>query len=378
MKSKKTKKRNLIVLIAAIVALVLLSVSLVFALRSALADEESSEKTTSSSSSSASKEEESDEPDEPSTETNPPESGDGNVEIETSQEKLQMQSALRLDTYSLINNVKNVSDISDSEKIRPKLGFGLRLSDLAKREIEMAYSLQILIAEKTDFEKLNPSKLDYVDWLPLFKSSGFSYFLRDVTEFEEVGNKEWTAKAWTDPLPMKKYNTEYYAVAVLNVRDGYQYTTFAEYEKYARSVAYNASCALAENSLAVLCGYPQYSDLQVYFWELYISGSYHLAKGFDSILFKGATYEFNADSSEIALTVGKTYQINYSQSPSGVRLGYRFYVLSKSVVIMGTGQEDDSVVTVSEDGVITAIGKGTAYVYVFGGGDSMIRKVTVT
>lgn len=367
MKSKKTKRRNLIVLIAAIVALVLLSASLVFALRSAIADEETSDKTTSSSSSSAPTEPE--EPEEPSTETDPPESGEGDIEIETSEENLKLQSAIKFVGSSLNPPVQN------NTTLKPDLSFNFRLSNITKLEIEASYDLKILIATKTDFERLNPSKLDYVDWLPLFKQSNYSYKLEEPTAFEKDGDA-WFTRGVIKDVSLNQYNTEYFAVAVLDTGEGYQYTSFAGYEEEARSVAYIASLVLADNALAEICGYTTESAWRLVCFNAYIVGSANLALGYDSVVLSKAQYTFNAGDTSISMKVNDTQQINYSQTPSGVRLGYRFFTLVCPSV--WTWKEDDSIIKVSEDGVITAVGKGTAYVLVCGGGDTMVKTVTVS
>ncbi len=255
---------------------------------------------------------------------------------------------------------------------RPALRFTCNITEELKTEVESDSTKKIamLLIPLKFFDRVNTENYTYIDWVNAFDEAGIdSYYLSefDISQFVESGSGYYIRYRLED-IPYAAVNMEVACMGVLidnsTGAPTYRYSTFAggnTYRTNARSVAYVASATLNAYEL----GLEELDETQLALMQGYVNESVDVANGLTEATDDGSTYLISVNATTKTMSVGETFQVEAEYSPSDVRLPIWYR------------SNDTSVVTIDDNGLITAVGTGTAVIGVYVAGEVVAITVTV-
>ena len=251
----------------------------------------------------------------------------------------------------------------------------IRFSCIVDKDVKTAVdndankSLSFLIAPINYFDNVNPNNYTYVDWVKAFQDAGKTVIFSPLEEsnFYEYG-EDFMVRFRLQNVLYTNMNRDFVCMLVLSTQNGdtttYQYSAYPEglnYRTNARSVANVAAAALNAHTL----GLETFTDAQKAILQNYINQSVDLANGMETSTDDGSKYVLTTNATTKNMSVGSTFQVVASYTPSNVKLPIWYR------------SNDTSVVTVDDKGLIKAVGKGTAVVGVYLAGEVVAITITV-
>ena len=251
----------------------------------------------------------------------------------------------------------------------------IRFSCIVRKDVKTAVdndankSLAFLIAPVNYFDNVNPNNYTYIDWVKAFEEAGKTIIYSPLEEgnFYEYG-EDYMVRFRLQNVFYTNMNRDFVCMLVLSTQNGdsttYQYSAYpdgVDYRSNARSVAYVSAAALNAHKL----GMETFTDAQVAILQGYMNQSVDLANGLETSTDDGSKYVITANATSKTLSVGNTSQIVANYTPSNVKLPVWYR------------SNDTSVVTVDDNGLVKAVGKGTAVVGVYVAGEVVAITITV-
>lgn len=251
----------------------------------------------------------------------------------------------------------------------------IRFSCIVNKDVKTAVdndenkALSFLLAPVNYFDSVNPNNYTYVDWVKAFEEEKKTVIFSPLEEsnFYEYG-EDYMVRFRLQNVLYKNMNRDFVCMLVLSTQNGdtttYQYSAYPDglnYRSNARSVAYVAAAALNANTL----GMESFTDDQKGVLQGYINQSVDLANGLETSTDDGSKYVLSTNATTKAMSVGQTFQVVANYAPSSVKLPIWYR------------SNDTSVVTVDDNGLITAVGKGTAVVGVYLAGEVVAITIMV-
>ncbi len=259
-----------------------------------------------------------------------------------------------------------------SDTDRPALRFTCNITaDLkATVEADSTKKLAMLLIPTKFFDRVNTNNYTYIDWVNEFNDAGIdSYYLSEfeTSQLYENGSN-YAMRFRLEDIPYGAINMTVSCLGVLIDNSGgtptYTYSKLPNgttYRSNARSVAYVASATLNANTL----GMETLDDTQLAKMQGYVNESVDSANGLTEATADGSTFEISTNATTKTMSVGETFQVNASYTPSSV------------LVPIWYRSNDTSIVTVDDNGLIKAVGKGTAVVGVYVAGEVIAITITV-
>jgi len=258
------------------------------------------------------------------------------------------------------------------DKDRPALRFTCNITADLKAAVEAdnTKKLAMLLIPTKFFDRVNPNNYTYIDWINAFNEAGIdSYYLSEfeTTQLYESGSNYYMRFRLED-VPYGGINMTVSCLGVLIDNSGstptYTYSKLpngSTYRSNARSVAYVASATLNANTL----GLETLDDTQLTKMQGFVNEAVDNANGLTEATADGSTFVILTNATTKTMSVGETFQVNASYTPSSalVPIWYR--------------SNDTSVVTVDDNGLVKAVGKGTAVVGVYVAGEVVAITITV-
>lgn len=254
---------------------------------------------------------------------------------------------------------------------RPSLRFTCNLSGTLKAEVDANPNKKIamLCYPKKIFDLVNVQEHTVMDWVKAFEEAEYTdYIVSEFTENIHAVGSDYYFRFKLMGLPDTSTNLEVVALGMIITthEDGtksYQYASFADGETYrssARSVAYVCAEALNNHTL----GTGTMDEAVHARISGYINESVDLANGLKQPTADGSTYEFElAPKGTQTLKVGSSIYLETTITPA-----FRLPVAYRST--------DETVVSVSTDGKVTALKPGTAVIAAYVAGK--VKSVTIT
>jgi hypothetical protein len=255
---------------------------------------------------------------------------------------------------------------------RPALRFTCNVSaDLkATVEADSTKKLAMLVIPMKFFDRVNTNNYTYIDWVNAFNDAGIdSYYLSEfeTTQLYENGSNYYM-RYRLEGIPYGGMNMEVTCLGVLIDNSGatptYTYSKLpngATYRSNSRSVAYVASATLNAYKL----GLESLDDAALAKMQGYVNEAVDSANGLTEATADGSTFEITTNATTKTMSVGETFQVNASYAPSNV------------LVPIWYRSNDTSIVTVDDNGLIKAVGKGTAVVGIYVAGEVVAITITV-
>lgn len=259
---------------------------------------------------------------------------------------------------------------SDSE--RPALRFTCNISADLKAEVEAdsTKKLAMLLIPTKFFDRVNTNNYTYIDWINAFNDAGVdTYYL---TEFEasSLGQSgdNYYMRYRIEDVPYGGINMDVTCLGVLIDNSGSSPTyTYAKlpngttYRSNARSVAYVAAATLN----AYEWGLESLDEAELAKVQGYVNESVDSANGLEAATNDGSVFAITTNGTTKTMAIGETFQIEASYTPSNV------------LVPIWYRSNDTSIVRVDDNGLITALGTGTAVVGVYVAGEVVAITITV-
>ena len=258
------------------------------------------------------------------------------------------------------------------DKVRPALRFTCNVTAELKAEVEAdsTKKLAMLLIPTKFFDRVNTNNYTYIDWVNAFNDAGIdSYYLSEfeTTQLYESGSNYYMRYRLED-IPYGGVNMTVTCLGVLIDNSGstptYTYSKLpngSTYRSNARSVAYVAAATLNANTL----GLETLDETQLVKMQGFVNEAVDSANGLTEATDDGSTFDISTNATTKTMSVGETFQVVASYTPSNV------------LVPIWYRSNDTSIVTVDDKGLITAVGKGTAVVGVYVAGEVVAITITV-
>lgn len=258
------------------------------------------------------------------------------------------------------------------DKVRPALRFTCNVTAELKAEVEAdsTKKLAMLLIPTKFFDRVNPNNYTYIDWVNAFNDAGIdSYYLSEfeTTQLYESGSNYYMRYRLED-VPYGGVNMTVTCLGVLIDNSGstptYTYSKLpngSTYRSNARSVAYVAAATLNANTL----GLETLDETQLAKMQGFVNEAVDSANGLTEATDDGSTFDISTNATTKTMSVGETFQVVASYAPSNV------------LVPIWYRSNDTSVVTIDDNGLITAVGTGTAVIGVYVAGEVVAITVTV-
>ena len=256
---------------------------------------------------------------------------------------------------------------------RPQLRFSCNVTKELKAEIEGNANKQLamLLFPANGFDFVNPDKYTYIDWITALDKAGQTgYVLSYFDNNYQPNGEDYYIAFRFENIPYKQINNSIAALGVVittnaNGTKTYEYSKLPAGQTYrsnARSVAYVAAASLNAHVL----GMETFRDDQLAILKGYINESVDKAVGHASATNDGSMYAFTVmPTGPKAVKVGETFALQVFVSPAvNIPIWYR--------------STDESILTVDDNGNVTAKAKGTAVIGVYVAGESYGVTVTVS
>lgn len=255
---------------------------------------------------------------------------------------------------------------------RPAIRFSCNVSAELKAELDndANKSLCFLLAPVDFFDGVNTENYTHIDWVNAFANAGKTVIYSELTSdnFYESG-EDYMVRFRLENVLYQNINRKFVCMTVLQTVDGdtttYKYSSYMDgvtYRSNARSVAYVAAASLNAHTL----GLETFDETKLAKLKSYINESVDKANGLETATDDGSMYAFTVTPhSAQSLGVGGTFTVTTTISQDvDVPVWYR--------------SSDEGVVTVDDNGVVKAVGTGTAVIGVYVAGESYGITVTVS
>lgn len=256
---------------------------------------------------------------------------------------------------------------------RPQLRFSCNVTKELRAEIEGNANKQLamLLFPANGFDFVNPDKYTYIDWITALDKAGQTgYVLSYFDNNYQPNGEDYYIAFRFENIPYKQINNSIAALGVVITTnaDGtktYEYSKLPvgqTYQSNARSVAYVAAASLNAHVL----GMETFTNDRLALLKSYINESVDKAVGHASATNDGSMYAFTVmPTGPKAVKVGETFALQVFVSPAvNIPIWYR--------------STDESILTVDDNGNVTAKAKGTAVIGVYVAGESYGVTVTVS
>ena len=229
-------------------------------------------------------------------------------------------------------------------------------------------SFAMLFAPLDYFDAVNAESTTYVDWVNAFADAGKTVVMSVYDGYGEYNDYTSYFRFTLSNVLYSNINRRFVAMGVLIDNSGsepvYKYSAMPEGQTYrtnARSVAYVAGAALNAKAM----GLDNFSDDKAAKLRTYIDMAIDQVNGLSE-------YVANGDMPEVTITSGTTVKmgLNGTHTIQGTLAPDNLDVPVKFV------SSNESVATVSEDGVIKAISYGTATITMYVAGEAYTISVT--
>lgn len=257
------------------------------------------------------------------------------------------------------------------EDTGPAIRFTFNVSPELKADLETSESkkLYILTAPKATFDEVNTENYTYIDWLSAMQAADKTYLLSEVNSDElQMSGDDYIVRFRLQRVMYKNINREFVSMAFVEttadietVRQYNAYAANVDYRSNARSIAYVASAALNAHAL----GQAEFPEEQLDRLKMYVNNSVDYANGLAEPTNDDTMYEFTViPTGPKGMAVGETFTLAVEIIPNvKVPIWYR--------------STDESILTVDDNGNVTAKATGTAVIGVYIAGQSYGVTVTV-
>lgn len=259
------------------------------------------------------------------------------------------------------------------DSTRPALRFTCNITSALKETVEADSKKEfamILIPLKF-FDQVNTENHTTIDWMTAFNDAGidsYNYATYTASELSSSGGNYYM-RFTVNEIPYLGVNMKIACIGavVTTNNDGtksYQYASFPNggtYRSNARSVAYVASASLNAHTL----GLATLSETALAKVQGFVNEAVDLANGLETSTNDNSTFTITSNpSAPQTLSVGESFTVQASYTPSDVEvpIWYR--------------SSDESIVTVDDNGKVTAVKSGTAVVGIYVAGE--VYGITVT
>ena len=259
------------------------------------------------------------------------------------------------------------------EEYEPAIRFTFTLTSALKAEVDGDANkhFAFLVAPVEYFDSVNPNNYTYMDWMNEFNKAGKTVIYSPLEEsnFYENGS-DYMVRFRLQNVFYKNMNRNFVCMLVVATENGdttsYKYNAYDDnvtYRSNARSVSYVAAASLNAHAL----GMENFSEEHLARLKGYINQAIDLANGLEEPTDDGSMVVLDVSpTASKTLSVGGTFKVEASYSPEGVN----FPIWYRST--------DTSVLTVDDNGNVTALKAGTAVIGVYVAGVSYGITVTVS
>ena len=233
-------------------------------------------------------------------------------------------------------------------------------------------AIAFLVFPTSYYDKVNVNDYTYMDWIKAFDAAGetsYKYHVLTESDFTASGIN-YVARYQMSGISYEAVNQKVTCLAVLETMNAngtktYKYASLPAGETYqsnGRSLAYLAAASLNANRL----GLETFTSEEVALFKGYINESVDKAKGQAESTNDDSMYAFTVKpAGPKTLSVGEYFTLETTISPDvETPIWYR--------------SSDESIVEVDDNGVVTAMGKGTAVIGVYVAGETIGVTVTVS
>lgn len=262
--------------------------------------------------------------------------------------------------------------MGDDETLDPAIRFTCLIDNELKAEVEADEnkSFAILVAPLDYFDAVNTDANTYIDWVNAFSEAGKTVILSVYDGYGTYNDYTSYIRFTLSNVLYNNMNRRFVAMGVLVDNSGdtptYKYSAMPEGQTYrtnARSVAYVAGAALNANAL----GEATIPETQVTKLQSYINMAVDKCNGLAEATDDGSMPEVTlTTSNSVVMGSGGTHQIGLELAPSALNVPARLV------------SSNESVATVSETGLISARGYGSATISIYICGEVYTVSVTVS
>ncbi len=262
--------------------------------------------------------------------------------------------------------------MGDDETLDPAIRFTCLVDNTLKEEVEADEnkSIAILVAPLSYFDAVNTENETYVDWVNVFAEQGKTVILSVFDGYGTYNDYTSYVRFTLSNVLYQNINRRFVAMGVLIDNTSgtpvYKYSAMPDGQTYrtnARSVAYVANAALNANAL----GETDIPEAQLTKLRSYINMAVDNANGLAEATDDGSMPAVTITSGQtVLLPLSGTHQIDLQVTPADLDITAR--VVSSN----------ESVAYVSESGLISGRGYGSATVTVYIAGEAYTISVTVS
>ncbi len=276
----------------------------------------------------------------------------------------------------IINGLQMQSGASlyiGEDATRPALRFSCNITSELKETVQADSNKQIamLVFPLKFFEQVNTGEYTYIDWITEFDKAGLdSYYLSVFEDNFNANGNDYFYRFRLENIPYDAMNMEVCALGVIVTTnsDGsktYQYSSFPDgvtYRSNARSVAYVAAASLNAHTL----GLETFDETKLAKIKSYVNEAMDKGNGLTEATDDNSTFAFTVyPSTTQNMSVGETLTLSVTISPDvNVPIWYR--------------STDEGVITVEDNGKITAKKAGTAVIGVYVAGEAFGITINVS
>ena len=304
------------------------------------------------------------------TEHEEPDNGGDNGEVSNELVVAPNEASLIKEGMSMVSGA---SIYLGEEEYEPAIRFTFNVSSAVKAEVDANENKQLafLVAPVSYFDGVNTNNYTYIDWMTAFNDAGKTVIWSPLEEdnFYENGS-DYMVRFRLQNVFYKNINRDFVCMLVLATNTGngitYQYNSYQSgvtYRSNARSFAYVAAAALNAHVL----GMETFDDAKLARLKGYINQSIDLANGLEESTDDGSKVVMEVSpTGPKTVSVGETFKVKVSYFPENVN--YPIWYRST----------DTTVLTVDDNGNVTALKAGTAIIGVYIAGETYGITVTVS
>lgn len=237
-------------------------------------------------------------------------------------------------------------------------------------------TLGMLLIPQKFFDQVNTGKYTYIDWINAFNEAGITTYQYMVYDDDTIGDtdtgKYMRYRLWGLGYTAIVQNITCMGVLATTNADGsvtYQYAAMPKGETYqsnSRSIAYLAAESLNNHAL----GLEKYDDAQLAKLRGYINETVDILNGLSAATDDGSTFEIAFAEETQSLAIGESLDLSVTVAPG--------LELPNSMIPIVFRSSNTDVITVDEQGKVTALQSGTAVVSVYVAGEVVSTTITVS
>ena len=259
--------------------------------------------------------------------------------------------------------------MGDDTSKDPAIRFTCLIDNALKTEVEADSnkSLAILAAPLDYFEEVNEGKTTYIDWVNAFSAANKTVILSVFDGYGTYNDYTSFMRFTLSNVMFSNINRKFVAMGVLidntTGTPTYKYSAMPSGETYrsnARSVAYVAGAALNAHAM----GLETFTEERAAKLRTYIDMAVDQANGLSAHTNNGDMPEVTLTQTSVMLPLSGTHTIDGTVEPMGVDIPAKFV------------SSNENVATVSESGVISARGYGSATITLYFAGEAYTISVT--